>query len=76
MAQVQPKEPRDLSVRKGLVARRSIAKGETFGPDNLRFAWPPLGVSVEYWDLVVGSSAARNLDSGKVIRWNDVRFPS
>jgi len=75
-AQVQPKEPRDLSVRKGLVAKQSIAKGETFSPDNLRFAWPPVGVSVEYWDLVVGSSATRILKSGEAIRWNDVHFPS
>jgi sialic acid synthase SpsE len=73
-AQPRPQEPRDLSVRKGLVARRTIAEGEVFAGDNVRFAWPPLGVSVEYWDLVASRKAARTIQANEVIGWSDVRF--
>lgn len=68
------KEPRNLSVRKGLVARLDIAEGEAFGFENLRFAWPPIGISVEYWDLVVGNRSTRSIKANEVIRWSDIRF--
>ncbi len=67
------KEPRDLSVRKGLVAKRPIAEGEVLGLDNVRFSWPPLGISVEYWDLVANRRAARAIQANEVIAWADVR---
>ncbi|MGB0383239.1 MAG: N-acetylneuraminate synthase family protein [Ardenticatenaceae bacterium] len=73
---VHHKEQRDLSTRKGLVAKGPIAKGEVFGPHNLRFAWPPLGISVEYWDLIIGNQAARAIDNLDPIRWSDVCFTS
>lgn len=73
-APARHKEPRDLSVRKGLVAKRVIAAGEVFGLDNVRFSWPPLGISVEYWDLVAASRAARTIQANEVIRWSDVRL--
>ncbi|MFQ5801310.1 MAG: N-acetylneuraminate synthase family protein [Candidatus Methylomirabilales bacterium] len=75
-APARHKEPRDFSSapRKGLVAKRPIAEGEVFGPDNLCFAWPPLGISVEYWDLVAGNRAARTIGANEVVRWGDVRF--
>ena len=72
------KEPRDFSTapRKGLVAKCHIAEGEVFSPDNLRFAWPPLGISVEYWDHILGNRAARALEPNEAINWSDVRFES
>ena len=66
------KEPRDLSVRKGLVAKRLIAEGEPLGLDNVRFAWPPLGISVEHWDMVATRRAARTIQEDEVIDWPDV----
>jgi sialic acid synthase SpsE len=67
-------EPRDLNTRKGLVAHRAIAESEVLGFDNCGFAWPPLGVKSEHWELVAGRHAARALAEGEVIRWEDVRF--
>lgn len=72
-APARHKEPRDLSVRKGLVAKRNLKKGDLFGPENLAFAWPPAGVSVEYWDQIVGSRAACDLAAGQPVRWTDVQ---
>jgi len=68
------KEPRDLSVRKGLLAKCPIAEGEVFGLNNVRFSWPPIGISVEYWDVIAGNQAVRPLNTHDVIRWSDVRF--
>jgi sialic acid synthase SpsE len=63
-----------LSVRKGLVAKRLIAEGEALGLDNVRFAWPPLGISVEHWDVVVTRRAARTIRPNEIIDWPDVRL--
>ena len=67
-------EPRDLSVRKGLVAATPIRAGETFDASNMRFAWPPVGVSVEHWDVVLGNRAMRDLEPNEPIQWGDVHF--
>jgi sialic acid synthase SpsE len=67
-------EPRDLSVRKGLVARKNIAVGETLDLENVGFAWPPLGIKSEDWPIVAGRRSAHDLSSGNVIDWKNVRF--
>lgn len=72
-APARHQEPRDLSVRKGLVAKRVIVEGEALGLDNVRFAWPPLGISVEYWDLLTSHRAARTIQADEVIGWSDLR---
>ncbi|MGA3169386.1 MAG: N-acetylneuraminate synthase family protein [Chthoniobacteraceae bacterium] len=66
------KEPRDLSTRKGLVARAALRAGTKLTLENVGFAWPPLGIAAEYWDLVEKRAAARDLKKGKPIRWEDV----
>ncbi len=73
-AHATPKEPRDLSVRKGLIARRRIAAGEVLCRENVGFAWPPEGISVDQWPAIDGTKAARDFDAHEVIRWKDVRF--
>ena len=72
-APARHKEPRDLSTRKGLAAKRQIAQGEVLGYDNLRFVFPALGISVEHWDQVAGARAARDIGANEVVRWDDVR---
>jgi sialic acid synthase SpsE len=67
-------EPRDLNIRKGLVARAPISVGEKLTLANVGFAWPPLGIESEYWEKIDGSSAARNIVPGEAIRWSDVRI--
>jgi sialic acid synthase SpsE len=69
---MRPKEPRDLSDRKGLVARRPIDEGEAISYENVLFAWPPIGIPAQYWDAVVGKPVMRALQANEVIRWGDV----
>jgi sialic acid synthase SpsE len=73
-APARHKEPRDLSVRKGLVAKRLIREGEALGIDNVRFSWPPTGISVEHWDLVAARRAARTIQPDEAIDWSDVHL--
>lgn len=74
VAPARHKEPRDFSVHSGLVAKRDIRAGEPFGPDNLSFAWPPVGISVEHWDLVTGAVAGSDLRANQALQWSDVRM--
>lgn len=66
------REPRDLSTWKGMVAKTAIQEGDVLSIDNLGFAWPPDGISVGFWDLVVGKKARRPIAESEVIRWDDV----
>ncbi len=67
------KEPRDLNTRKGLAARAALPAGTPLTLENVGFAWPPLGIPAEYWDLAENRKAARDLPSGEPIRWEDLR---
>lgn len=73
-AHFQPSGPRDLNTRKGLAASRDLLPGEVLTLDNVRFAWPPLGISVALWDTVQGHRAARAIPEGQPIAWSDVDF--
>lgn len=54
-------------VRKSLVARKAIAKGELFTPDNLTQKRPGTGLSpMKYWDLI-GNRATRSYEVDEVI---------
>jgi sialic acid synthase SpsE len=56
------------------VAKRDIRAGERCNQDNLYFAWPPVGISVEHWDLVSGNEAACDLQANQAVRWSDIKF--
>jgi sialic acid synthase SpsE len=66
------REPRDYASWKGMVAKVAIQEGEELSLANVGFAWPPEGISVGFWDLVVGKRVCRALEENEVIRWNDL----
>ncbi len=65
-------EPRNKSSWKGVVAKYDIKQGATLNSDNIYFAFPCKGISVEYWDLLAGRKAARNIKKGSVMDWADI----
>ena len=67
----QIKEPRDYSSWKCMVANRNIRKGEKLTIENIGFAFPPNGISVEYWDIVENKKARREIMKNEVIAWSD-----
>jgi sialic acid synthase SpsE len=66
------KEPRDLNTRKALAARLPIPAGARLTLENVTFAWPPLGVPAEHWEVVENRFAKCNISQGDPIRWEDI----
>ena len=54
-------------VRKSIVARKPIAKGETFTEENLTVKRPGTGISPMRWNEIIGKRASRNFKQDEVI---------
>ncbi|MDP7353954.1 MAG: N-acetylneuraminate synthase family protein, partial [Desulfobacterales bacterium] len=54
-------------VRKSIVARTQIKKGETFAVENLTTKRPGTGISPMKWDEIIGSKANRDYDPDELI---------
>ena len=72
--QIRGTENRDESTWKGLVAKKDIKKGDVLDKQSLGFAWPPVGISVENWDLVCGKKAATGIKKNSTIDWTMVNL--
>lgn len=56
--------------RKGLVARRRIAKGSAISPDDVIIKRPARGIAPRDYDLVIGRTAQRDIEADDVITWD------
>ncbi len=56
-------------VRKAIVAARRIRRGEVLGEENITAKRPCVGISVAYWDQVVGRPATRDYEADEPIEW-------
>lgn len=63
------KEPRDFTSWKCFVTLRDIKKGETISLENVSFAWPPIGIHVEFWDLIKDIPVLNDIKSGSPLDW-------
>ncbi len=57
------------AVRKSIVAKEAIAKGDAFSVQNITTKRPGNGVSAMMWDEFVGRIANRNYDPDELIEW-------
>ena len=55
-------------VRKSIVAKKFIAKGELFTLDNLAFKRPGFGISPMYVDRLIGKTAKKNYKKDSMIK--------
>ncbi|CAN5789076.1 pseudaminic acid synthase [soil metagenome] len=69
-----PPEPRDLVARACIVVAADLPAGTVIEEKHLRFAWPALGISVSYWDRILGASSVRALREGEPLHWSDLRL--
>ena len=58
--------------RMGLVARQEIVKGDVLTTENTGFAFPPVGLGVEYIELVLGKEVKQTIAEGQPIHWSDL----
>ena len=70
----QIREPRKTVFRKCLIAKKDILAGEKLNLENLGFAFPPLGISPSFWDLIVDKEAAKDIAKNKVLAWEDIKM--
>ena len=60
------------AARMGLVALKDIQPGETLNLENVRFAFPTLGIPVEQWDQVSGQRARHDIPANTPLDWKHV----
>jgi N,N'-diacetyllegionaminate synthase len=58
--------------RRGVVLLRSKQKGETITEQDVGILRPEGEIAPKYLDEVIGSTAARNIDRGKSLKWADI----
>nr|WP_318684655.1 N-acetylneuraminate synthase [uncultured Acetatifactor sp.] len=56
-----------MIVRKSIVAKRPICKGECFTEDNITVKRPGSGISPMLWDSIIGQTATRDFDADEMI---------
>lgn len=61
-----------IDARKGLVARRRIARGQVITPDDLIVKRPGSGILPRDYDRVIGRRAQRDIETDEVITWDMV----
>ena len=57
-----------VNVRRGIVARQNIHKGEIFNEENLTTKRPAKGLSPVHWDSIVGTRALKNYITDEIIK--------
>lgn len=60
------------SQRPCIVANRNITPGDKLDLNSVYFAWPCIGISAEFWDLVEGGTMLSRVEAGTPIKWSDL----
>ena len=64
-----PSEMKNINVvRKSIVAKTKIKKGEKFSESNITVKRPALGISPMQWDKIIGQTANRNFVDDEIIQ--------
>ncbi|AZR81891.1 N-acetylneuraminate synthase family protein [Thiomicrospira sp. S5] len=71
---VLPRQREKYVSRMGLVAKTDLAAESVLSIDNVRFAFPALGIKAEYWSEIEGQVLKRSLSAGEIIGWPDIAF--
>jgi len=65
--------PEQLECRACIVAAKDIKECEPLCLDNVTFAWPMKGIPAEDWNDVSRKVAAKDLQKGRPIGWDDIQ---
>jgi len=69
-------EKRNIAgMRRGIVARKAIAQGQTITAADLILKRPLSEIPPAAWDKVVGAAASRDIAPGASLAWDDVKLP-
>ena len=62
----------NITFRRSLFVVQDVARGELFTPGNVRSIRPGHGLPPAALDRVIGKPAARNIERGTPLRWEDI----
>lgn len=65
-------EEGNITFRRSMYTVASIAAGERLSPNNIRAIRPGFGLSPRYADILMGSTANRDIPAGTPLSWKDV----
>lgn len=65
-------QKRERRFSRSLFVCKSIKKGETFTPENIRSVRPNNGLPVKYLEQILGKKATRDLEYAKPLTWGDI----
>lgn len=72
--QFGPKELGQRRVhRRSIIVKRAVKSGEKFTEKNLIIKRPGIGIKPKYWDEIVGSKAAKDLQAEQLLDWSDIQ---
>ena len=60
------------SGRQSLLAATDIKKGDVLSETNTRFARPNIGISPEYYDIIIGRKVQKDIKSNEFITWEHI----
>ena len=69
---LESEEPARKNARRSLVASQPIPVGKVIGENDLTFKRPATGISPRDIDRVIGTKAARNIETDSVLQWDDL----
>ena len=70
---IQPNEYITInSQKKSLFAKKKIKKGQLFTKDNLCIKGPVAGLMPKYYDIIIGRTAKKNIESDHPIVWENI----
>lgn len=67
--ETKPAEKQNLQFRRSVYAVKTIQKGSTLTPDNIRRIRPGLGLPAYNYDDVIGMIASKDIEAGTPIQW-------
>ena len=61
-------------MKRSLVAKSDIKKGETFSENNLTFKRPNIGLNVNYYDQIIGKKAFDDISENEFIKFKKIQW--
>lgn len=65
-------EKEKVQARRSLWIVKNVEQGEEITALNVECLRPGIGLSPQYYDLIIGKKASRALSAGKPLEWNDL----
>lgn len=63
-----------IGMRRSIVASRDIRSGEMISEDNITFKRPATGLSPQFYDIIIGKKAAKDISSDELLQMDMIKW--